>query len=135
MRTLIIAAVAAVGVSACASQQIESPAPAQPAVAAAFDPVGTYDFTTDVQGSPVRGTLVFRRDAEGGLTAVLASDATGEIVLQNIRMEGRRGEARAPVAPEGEMVMRFEFHEDGRLTGGYETTTGLSGSVAGQRRP
>jgi hypothetical protein len=130
MRAVLIAAL--VAGSACASQQVQSPAPVQPAQVA-FDPAGTWDFTTDVQGSSVRGVMVIRRNDQGALVGSITTDVTGEIPLQQITLEGRRAEARSTL-PDGTLVMRMEFLEDDRLTGGWELSTGMSGAVTGQRR-
>jgi hypothetical protein len=124
--------------AACAApvQQVPVVAPPTPtpvpAAAAAFDPVGVYDFTTEVQGTTVPGVLTIRR-GEQGLAGTLATDLTGELPLQQITIEGRRGEMRASTQ-EGGMIMRIEFVED-RIRGGWELDSGMSGSVTGQRRP
>lgn len=134
-RTVVFVAAAAAVFAGCARAAVEetrTPVPAQPAQVA-FDPVGTYDFTTDVQGTSIRGVLTIRRNDQGSLVGALATDVTGEVPLQTITLEGRRAEARSNL-PDGQLVMRMEFHEDDRLTGGWELSTGMSGSVAGQRR-
>jgi hypothetical protein len=130
MRFIVVAAIMAS--AACASQQVQSPAPVQPAVVA-FDPIGTYDFTTDVQGTSIRGVLVLRRNDEGALVGSITSDVTGEVPLQQVTLDGRRAEARSTL-PDGMLVMRMEFLGDDRLTGGWELSTGLGGGVTGQRR-
>jgi hypothetical protein len=110
-----------------------TPTPVPAAAAAAdFDPVGVYDFTTEVQGTTVPGVLTIRR-GDQGLAGTLATDVTGELPLQQITIEGRRGEMRASTQ-EGGMIMRIEFVED-RIRGGWELPSGMSGSVTGQRRP
>lgn len=109
--------------------------PPQPAQqpAAAFDPVGIYDFTTEVQGSTVRGVLILRRGDEG-LTGTISSDVTGVMTIQQITMDGRRAELRS-TTPEGGLIMRIEFIGEDRITGGWELSIGLTGPVSGQRRP
>lgn len=136
MKTLVLMAAVAVGLSACATQQVQTPETAQPAVAATFNPAGTYDFTAEVQGTPtpVRGVLTLRRDDQGALVGNIASDALGDIALQTVRLDGRRAEARAAM-PDGELIFRMEFHDDDTITGGYETSGGVTGSFTGTRRP
>jgi hypothetical protein len=125
--------------AACAApvQQVPvvpPPAPTPvPAAAAEFDPVGVYDFTTEVQGTTVPGVLTIRR-GDQGLAGTLSTDLTGELPLQQVAIEGRRGEMRASTQ-EGGMIMRIEFVDDGRIRGGWELVSGMSGSVIGQRRP
>jgi hypothetical protein len=119
-----LAGAALMSLAACA-------APMQQA-APVFDPVGVYDFTTEVQGNTVRGVLTLRR-SDQGLTGTISTDMTGEIRLTHVAIEGRRGEMRA-ATDEGDMIMQIEFAEDYRIIGGWQLTSGLSGSVAGQRR-
>jgi hypothetical protein len=119
-----LAGAALVALAACA-------APMQQA-APVFDPVGVYDFTTEVQGTIVRGVLTLRR-TDQGLTGTIATEMTGEMRLTHVAIEGRRGEMRA-ATDQGDMVMQIEFGEDHRIIGGWQLSSGLSGSVAGQRR-
>lgn len=131
-----------IGSAACAAPAQQVPVQATPEpqpqvqpqpAPQAFDPVGIYDFTTEVQGTAVRGVLTLRR-GDQGLTGSISSDVTGELPLQQVTMDGRRAELRS-TTDEGALVMRVEFLEDDRITGGWELSGGLSGSVAGQRRP
>jgi hypothetical protein len=124
-----ITVLAALGLAACSSAV--QPAPAGPAP---FDPVGLYDFRTEVQGITIPGTISFARGTEGQLTATVATDMTGSMVVPNVVLEGRRAELRAETS-DGSMFMVVEFGEENRITGGWELSTGLSGSMAGQRRP
>jgi hypothetical protein len=123
---LFLAGAMILALSACAApmQQVETPA---------FDPVGSYDFTTQIQGSTVRGVLTLRR-SEHGLTGSISTDVTGELLLTHVALEGRRAELRA-ATDEGGMVMHLEFGEDNTIVGGWQVDSGLSGSVTGQRRP
>jgi hypothetical protein len=98
-----------------------------------FDPVGIYDFTTEVQGTPVTGALTLRRNEEGRLIGQITTDMTGEMPLHSITLEGRRAIMRA-TTPDGELYMQIDFLEDDRITGGWELSTGMAGSMSGQRR-
>jgi hypothetical protein len=112
-----------------------TPAPAeqQAPAPAALDPVGVYDFTTQVEGTSLAGVLTIRRTEEGRLTGSLSTDMTGEMPLQSVTMEGRRALLRASI-PDGELYMQVDFLEDNRIAGGWELSTGPSGAVTGQRR-
>jgi hypothetical protein len=98
-----------------------------------FDPVGIYDFSTEVQGTPITGALTLRRDEEGRLVGRISTDMTGEMPLHSIALEGRRAIMRAST-PDGELYMQVDFLEDDRITGGWELSTGMAGSMTGQRR-
>lgn len=126
--TLCLAALAL----GCAAPVQEGPVPQTPAPSAAFDPAGIYDFTTDVQGTQVGGTLTLRRTAEGGYTGTIWSDMTGDLPVQEVILEGRRARLRA-ATPEGDLVLNVEFLDD-RVAGNWELATGLAGAVAGRRR-
>ncbi|HSJ25693.1 MAG TPA: hypothetical protein VK929_13545 [Longimicrobiales bacterium] len=131
MRVIPAFLAVALGTTACAApaQQAEpAPQPAQQA----FDPSGTYDFTTDVQGTAVRGIMVIRR-GDQGYTGSLTTDVTGELPFNRILFEGRRGELRA-ATPQGDMVMRIEFLDEDRFQGGWEVAGGMSGGATGTRR-
>jgi hypothetical protein len=110
-----------------------TPAPAQAPAPAALDPVGVYDFTTDVEGTRMAGVLTIRRTDEGRLTGSLSTDMTGEMPLQSVAMEGRRALLRASI-PDGDLYIQVNFLEDNRIEGGWELSTGPSGAMTGQRR-
>jgi hypothetical protein len=107
-------------------------APMQQTQAPAFDPAGSYDFTTQIQGSTVRGVLTLRR-TDQGLTGSIVTDVTGELLLTHVALEGRRAELRA-ATDEGGMIMHIDFAEDNTIVGGWQVDSGLSGSLTGQRR-
>jgi hypothetical protein len=119
-------------VLACAAPVQEAPVRQAPAQHAAFDPAGIYDFTTDVQGTQVGGTLTLSRTADGGYTGLIWSDMTGDLPVQEVLLEGRRARLRAPT-PEGDLLLNVEFLED-RVAGNWELSTGLAGAVSGRRR-
>jgi curli biogenesis system outer membrane secretion channel CsgG len=74
--------------AACATpvQQVpvEAPTPTPPATAQqaptqpVLDPVGVYDFSTDVQGTAVTGVLTIRRADDGRLAGAVSTDMTGK---------------------------------------------------------
>lgn len=122
---LFLALTLGVGACAAATEQTAAPPP--------FDPAGTWDFTTQFQGTPVTGTLILRRDADGALGGSIATNLTGTLQLRSVTLEGRRAVLQAPT-PDGELNMHVDFEAD-RITGGWELTSGASGAVTGQRRP
>jgi hypothetical protein len=124
-----------VPVQAPAPTPAPTPAPAeqQAPAPAALDPVGVYDFTTDVEGTRMAGVLMIRRTEEGRLTGSISTDMTGEMPLQSVTMEGRRALLRASI-PDGELYIQVDFLEDNRIAGGWELSTGPSGAMTGQRR-
>jgi ABC-type transport system substrate-binding protein len=137
-RLIMVLALAAAACAAPAQQAPPAPAPTPtptptPAQQQAFDPVGTYDFSTQVQGMPVTGALTLRRADDGRITGVISTDMTGEMQLQSVTLEGRRAIMRSST-PDGELYMQVEFLQDDRITGGWELSTGPAGSIAGQRR-
>jgi hypothetical protein len=117
---------------ACAAPVQEAPVREAPAQQATFDPAGIYDFTTDVQGTQVGGTLTLSRTADGGYTGLIWSDMTGDLPVQDVILEGRRARILAPT-PEGDLLMIVEFLED-RMAGNWELSTGLAGAVSGRKR-
>jgi hypothetical protein len=134
MKQLMTVVVATVAVTACAAPVQQAPVtpPPQQQAQPAFDPVGSYDFTTDFQGTAVRGALHIRR-TEQGLAGTLVTDMTGDLPFTRVAFDGRRGELRAPTE-QGDLVMRIEFQDNDRFTGGWELAGGLSGSASGTRR-
>jgi hypothetical protein len=134
MKQHLAIAVTAAALAACAApvEQVSVTPVPQPQAQTAFDPVGTYDFTTEFQGASIRGVLYIRR-GEQGLTGTMATELTGDLPLSRVAFEGRRGEFRAST-DQGELIMRMDFQDDDRFTGGWELSAGLSGGVSGQRR-
>lgn len=121
----------ALGATACAAPVQQAEPASQPAPER-FDPAGTYDFTTTVQGTTVRGVLTITR-VDQGFTGNLTTDVTGYLPFGSITFEGRHGVMRA-TTPQGEMVMRIEFVDENRFQGGWELTDGISGGATGTRR-
>lgn len=129
-----IAVAATVLMAACAApaQQSAVQEPA-PQAQAAFNPVGSYTMTSEVQGMSIPGTLHIRR-GEQGLTGTMSTQIAGELPLTRVTFEGRRGELRA-ATPQGDFIMRIEFTDNDRFHGGWELAGGIAGTASGQRRP
>ncbi|HUG42037.1 MAG TPA: hypothetical protein VMM12_16330 [Longimicrobiales bacterium] len=112
-------------------------APAQPGETAAptaaargeLDPVGTYAFSTTVQGAAVDGQLRITgsRGAWGGS---FYSDATGELQLSSVRVDGQELRLDADT-PDGRVHVRLVFSGD-TFTGDW--TLGADGGALRGRR-
>ena len=126
MKALLMAAM--VVVSACAAPMAQ-PEPAPPP---AFDPVGVYDFTTQVEGSAVRGTLDLRRNAQGVLSAQITTDVTGTMTASAV-LTDRKVEMRA-ATEQGDLTMQFTVAADDTIAGSWSLATGMSGTLTGARR-
>lgn len=131
MRRLAVAAAALLAISCAAPAEqvaVQAPPPA-----AAFDPVGVYDFTTQVDGSSVTGVLTIRRNTEGRLTATLSTPVTGDLPISNVTQDGRNLEMRTNIEGDS-MLMRVNVNAEGVLTGGWELSSGMRGGVSGRLR-
>lgn len=117
--------------AACAAPAQQVPVAAAPA--AEFDPVGVYDFTTQVDGSTLAGVLTFRRDAEGRLTALVSTPVTGDLPITDVTQTGRDLALRANLDGQS-MIMTINVSEAGVLIGGWELSSGISGGVSGKLR-
>lgn len=115
--------------ASCASAPPEA-APA-PAAAPAFDPVGTFDFSTGVDGQNVTGVITISRGTIGNLAAVLSTSATPEIPMQSVVAEGNRVTMRAST-PDGAVAMILNF-EGAAFTGSWSFGD-LAGTMTGRRR-
>jgi hypothetical protein len=91
MRRIAVTLAAGLALAACARPSNDvapPPAPPQPAAAPTLDPVGVYDFSTEVDGQPVSGVLSIS-GSPGAYTATMSSDI-GNIGVRNIAVEGMR---------------------------------------------
>ena len=135
--TLVRSALLATILIACArtSNPATEPAPSAAATpapaAAAFDPVGTFTFAAEVEGTTRAGTIEVRRNAQGGLVGTLHSDE-GSIPLNAVAVEGRTMRVGF-VLPEGaDVVFLLEFQGD-TFTGSW-SAQGYSGPLSGARK-
>jgi len=97
MRRIPVMLAAGLVLAACArsSNDVAPPpapparsAPPQPTAAPTLDPLGVYDFSTEVDGQPVTGVLSIS-GSPGAYTATMSSDI-GNIGVRNIKVEGMR---------------------------------------------
>jgi len=118
--TLLLIAVLA----ACAG----NPAPPAPAP---FEPTGAYDFSTNVDGTLVSGTLTVI-DGTSGLRGTVTTDVTEPLSLSSVRVEERTVTGTGST-PDGTFSITMTVAEDGTFTGGWSLGA-MSGSVTGRKR-
>jgi hypothetical protein len=113
----------------CACASTPPAATSEPAAArtTALEPVGTYDFSTSADGSPVNGTIVVTRGTDG-LRGTLASDASGDIAISSVTVEGQR---MTLMGQDGLSVV-LEFN-GADFTGSW-SYSGMTGEMTGKRR-
>lgn len=132
-------ALATVVLGACASgTPAASPAPAPaaapqaaaaPARPAALNPVGTYEFATEVNGSPMKGLLNVAGMA-GSYTGSMKSDITPELPLTSVAVSGQTMKVVLDT-PNGAATINLTFTGD-TFTGTWELG-GAGGPLTGKR--
>lgn len=111
-----------------------TPAPtAPPAVAtsAAVNPVGTFEFTTSVNGDMVTGSIEVTGNP-GAYGGTIRTSITPDIPVTGVTTNGQQMVVTADT-PDGELALTMNFTGD-NFTGGW-TLGGGSGELRGQRRP
>ena len=110
--------------AACAS----NPAPAGPAP---LNPVGYFEFATDVEGEAVTGSFDIRQAEGGGYTGTMTASAAPEpIPIRSVTVEGQTMTVVADT-PDGPVTAALTFTGD-TFTGPW-TYAGMSGTMAGKR--
>ena len=138
----ILAATLSLGLAACATANTSAPEAAAPATAtttmtttvatspsAALNPVGEYEFATQVNGEAVTGTMEITGTpgAYGGRVVTL------KIPEFTVRSASAAGQELTVVAetPTGNLTLRMTFTGD-TFTGGW-TLGGDTGAITGRR--
>src|SRR5687767_2748094 len=108
MRILTLCAASLLVACAASAQQTPAPqpqpqAPAQPAARAAVDPIGVYDFTTEVQGSAVKGVITITRNPQGAFTGSITTDVTDAMPVTKVTVDGQKMDVRSGTT-DGELV-------------------------------
>jgi hypothetical protein len=141
MRRLTIVAVLTAACSSAAPTPAPTPAPAAaparaaapaPAPAPAPEPVnavGSYSFATDLNGTPVAGTLVLTR-TNGTWGGKMTSDVFPELPVTAVTVEGKTVKVTADT-PNGSVQIVMTFAGDD-YTGTWELG-GQTGNVSGKR--
>ena len=142
MRTLS-ALVATLALAACAQSPQASPT-SQPTPAATPTPrttpppaptpaataAGIYDFSTNVQGQEVTGTVTIT-GSPGSYGGSIVTTATPEIPIKSVTMEGQAITVTADT-PDGEVV--FQMTMEGMDFSGSWSYAGQSGTMRGRKR-
>ena len=101
--------------------------PEQPA---ALDPVGMYDFSTSLDGTPVTGTITITKTTSG-YGGSIATSVTETIAVRSVTVEGQKLTVLAD-APDGAVTFVIELNGD--EFAGIWTYAGMSGTHTGTRR-
>jgi hypothetical protein len=118
-----------IAVALCACASTPPAAGPEPAAArtTALEPVGTYDFSTSANGSPVNGTIVVTRGTSG-LKGTLTSDASGDVPISSVTVEGQR----MTLLGQDDMSVILVFNGTD-FTGSW-SYSGMTGELTGKRR-
>lgn len=95
-----------------------------------FNPVGTFEFETELNGSPLTGTVEVtgQEDAYGG---TLRTSATPDLPIAGVAVEGNLMVVTADT-PNGVVTLRMSFTGNDFI--GRWELAGDSGPLAGRRR-
>ena len=121
----ITAALLAVAIGTAAGTA-QTPAPAPP-----VDVVGTFEFTTTVQGQATAGTFVIAK-TDNVLGGKILTDMMPEIPIKSITVEGKKVTIYAEL-PDGALTIVLEF-EDANKFSGHWTLGGDGGAMSGKRK-
>lgn len=110
-----------------ANTQASSSAP----VPTAFDPVGMYDFTTQVNGEAVAGTLQISRNSAGGYGGSLNAAGMPPATIQSVTVSGQ---TMTLVADVGGQSVTMNLTMSGNTFSGSWTGAGGAGDVKGTKR-
>jgi hypothetical protein len=114
--------------AACACSS--NPAPAAPAVPPPVNPVGYFEFATEVEGQMVTGSIEIQSVQGGGYTGVLSTTATEPVPVSTVTVEAQKLTASF-ATPDGAAVLVLNFTGDA-FTGTW-TYAGMSGVLTGKR--
>jgi hypothetical protein len=119
--------------AACATAPGTAPAALpEPASAAAFDPAGTYTFSSELRGQSFEGVIRVARSTGGAYTGSVTTPLTGEMPVRAVDVQGRRVRVTA-AGRMGDAVMEMNM-EGSSFSGGW-TYGPSSGQMTGRMRP
>lgn len=121
------------GLSAGACSTPARQAPVEEPAPTVTDPVGVYDFTTQIEGTAVAGVLTIRRNQDGGLSATVSTPVTGDLPINSVTQTANTLQMRANMGGDA-LLLTVTIGETGVLTGGWTVSSGASGGVTGTRR-
>jgi len=102
---------------------------AAPAKPAAVNPVGSFEFNTEVNGSPMKGNLRIA-GTPGSYSGSMTSDITPELPITSIVVDGQTMKLVMDT-PNGAATINIAFTGD-NFTGNWELG-GASGPLTGKR--
>lgn len=102
---------------------------AAPTKPAAVNPVGSFEFNTEVNGSPMKGNLRIA-GTPGRYTGSMTSDITPELPITSIAVDGQAMKLVMDT-PNGAATINIAFTGD-NFTGNWELG-GASGPLTGKR--
>jgi hypothetical protein len=123
-------ALAACSQSTTGGAAAPAPAPAAPAQPETIDPLGTYDYSTEVEGQSFSGTMSIA-GTRGTYTGSITSDM-GPITMRNIEVTGMELTFLGDMA-DGTVVAFFLTFEGDAFTGEWEAE-GMTGFISGSKR-
>ncbi|MCI0433457.1 MAG: hypothetical protein L0271_07395 [Gemmatimonadetes bacterium] len=95
-----------------------------------LDPVGTFDFTTTVDGNAVTGTFNIVRSGDG-FSGTISTNVTEPIGIRSVVVEGQTMTVVGDT-PDGPVTLTVTFTGD-TFTGGW-ILADMSGAMTGRRR-
>jgi len=136
----LLAASGALLLAACATAPRSEPEPApqpQPAAATtaaatAFDPVGTYSFSVDMQGNAINGTMTITRATDGRIGGDMTSDQ-GTLTFSSVVIEGKKVTASGLLQNGPELTFVMEFAGDD-FSGTFSAQGTTAGTISGTRK-
>ena len=130
-RLVLILAAVTLGACAAGTPPAAAPAPVAmaPAKPAALNPVGQFEFNTEVNGSPMKGNLTVT-GAAGTYAGKMSSDITPELPATSVTVEGQTMKVVLDT-PNGAATINLVFSGE-TFTGNWELG-GTSGPLTGKR--
>jgi hypothetical protein len=134
-RKRILAAVLTLAAAACSTAPAPETSPAattsaSASTSAALNPVGRYEFTTTVQGSPITGAVEIA-GTPGAYTGQITTSITPPLPIASVAVNGQEMVVTGNT-PDGVLTFRMNFTDATSFTGGWELA-GDSGALTGRR--
>ena len=101
----------------------------QPPPPAPVNPVGEFEFATELNGAPMKGVIDIH-GAPGAYTGKVASDVTPELPLTSVSVSGQTMKLIADT-PNGAVTMTVTF--TGQAFNGSWELAGTGGAITGKR--
>lgn len=120
------------GACAASEPQVTVAPPPPPAAAqvAVMDPVGTYEYSTVVDGQTATGTMQIV-GAPGAYTGRILSNLFPEIPIVGVTVDGKSMLIRATM-PDGDLLIKATFDDQKKFTGNWELG-GQTGDFSGKK--